>query len=77
METHADTVNHGELPEAEWLALRSRLVTGSQLAAILGESKWETREELMERKLSGAGIEETAPMWWGKASRATYTPCRP
>lgn len=51
----------------EWHAARAHGVGGSEIAAILGLSPWESRFSLWHRKAGMVGgVEETPEMEWGK-----------
>lgn len=53
-----------------WLAARATLVTGSEMAAVMGESPYATRDEILQAKRAGVerDIPVTRRMWWGDAS---------
>lgn len=58
--------------EPDWLAARSRAVGGSEIAAVLGLSPWESRFSLWHRKMGLASpVAETDEMYWGKLLEAT------
>ena len=50
----------------EWIAARARRVGGSEIAAVLGISPYESRFSLWHRKRGDVGpVEVTEPMLWG------------
>jgi len=55
-----------------WLAARAGLVTGSEMAAVMGESPYLTRDEVVAAKRSGVErqVVVNRHMWWGEASEA-------
>ena len=56
----------------EWLAARTHGVGGSEIAAVMGLSPYESRFSLWHRKQGMAGpVEESAPMYWGKRHEPT------
>lgn len=53
----------------EWTAARAARIGGSEIAAILGLSPWESYFSLWHRKKGLIGpVAETDLMWWGKAN---------
>lgn len=65
---HAKIVASTEnMPEAEWLALRTRGIGGSDVAAICGLSPWKSAVQVYLEKV-GVAIdqEENSAMRWGK-----------
>ena len=58
---------HKDLTEADWLAMRLKDVTSTDVAALFGASPWVTKYELWHRKKESRGdsIEESERMKWG------------
>lgn len=51
----------------DWLRARTKGIGGSEVAAVLGLSPWESRFSLWHRKAGTVGpVEETSEMEWGK-----------
>jgi putative phage-type endonuclease len=51
--------------KAEWLSIRERFVTGTEIPVIMGLSKFETPKELFERKINKIPKLQTEAMGWG------------
>src|SRR5205823_13949319 len=56
----------------EWHAARARGLGGSEIAAVLGLSPWESKFSLWHRKMGLASpVVETDEMYWGKLHEPT------
>lgn len=56
----------------DWHAARANGVGGSEIAAVMGLSPYESRFSLWHRKQGMVGpVEESAPMYWGKQHEPT------
>lgn len=55
-----------QLNDFEWEVIdRGEIIGGSDVAAILGFSKWTTPQQLLERKALGKEVKVNEPMFWG------------
>jgi putative phage-type endonuclease len=71
----ARVLGHFEPGSEEWHAARRSGVGGSEIAAVMGLSPYESRFSLWHRKQGLVGpVEESAPMYWGKQHEPTI--CR-
>jgi len=63
----AVVVGHFEPGSPDWHAARAHGIGGSEIAAVLGLSPWESRFSLYHRKAGAIGpVDETPEMEWGK-----------
>lgn len=68
----ARILGHFEPGSPEWLAARLDGVGGSEIAAVMGLSPYESRFSLWHRKQGLVGpVEETDAMYWGKLHEPT------
>ena len=51
--------------DPQWLSERAGCVTGSELPAIMGRSRYSTRDACLRAKVDGTSIPVTKNMWWG------------
>ena len=58
---------HSFNTEVEWLEARRKVITASEVPAVLGASRWQTPMQLAYDKLNGAKRETTLAMESGKA----------
>ena len=66
------TVGYFDPGSPEWHAARRNGVGGSEIAAVMGLSPYESRFSLWHRKQGLAGpVEESGPMYWGKLHEPT------
>lgn len=67
----AEHLGHYEAGSPEWLAARAGALGGSEIAAVLGLSPFESRFSLWHRKAGAAApVAETDEMRWGKRLEA-------
>ena len=52
--------------DEDWLSHRTKVVTGSEIATILGLSPWRTVEQLKASWGQEEKLKDTANMWWGR-----------
>lgn len=69
LETVAEFLGWAEAGSPEWDAFREGRIGGSEVAAIAGESKYESAYSLWAKKLSKipSNREDNEPMYWGRA----------
>jgi|CXWL01.1.fsa_nt_gi putative phage-type endonuclease len=54
--------------DPQWLSERKKVVTGSEIAVVMGLSPWKTREALLAEKLAPDVPIVSRHMWWGSHS---------
>lgn len=65
-------LGHFEPGTTEWHAARANGIGGSEIAAVLGLSPYESRFSLWHRKKGGIGpVDESPQMYWGKKHEPT------
>jgi putative phage-type endonuclease len=68
---HAQRVGNFAPGSPEWFRVRANGLGGSEIAAVLGLSPWESRFSLWHRKAGTLGGQaDTAPMSWGRRLEA-------